>query len=81
MTNIDKNIPIGIINSAKDLGALIRKKRREQKLTQAQVASVSGVGIRFISELERGKPTCYFDKSLKVASVLGFVHCVAGDEA
>jgi HTH-type transcriptional regulator/antitoxin HipB len=58
------------INSAKDLGSLICKARHEQQLTQAQLASVAQVGERFIRELEKGKPTCSFDKALKVAQML-----------
>ncbi|MBP7710074.1 MAG: helix-turn-helix transcriptional regulator [Rickettsiales bacterium] len=58
------------INSAKDLGDLIYKARCEQKLTQAQLASVAQVGLRFVRDLEKGKPTCSFDKALKVGQML-----------
>ena len=31
----------------------------------------AGTGLRFIIDLERGKPTCHFGKALKVLSTLG----------
>lgn len=60
------------IRSAADLGALIRSHRESQKLSQQAFADLVGVGRRFISELENGKPTLEFDKVLKVASSMGF---------
>ena len=60
-----------MINNTKDFGALVRKKRKNMQLTQSDLAAVSGVGVRFISELENGKETVQFDKALKVAQVLG----------
>lgn len=39
----------------KELGMTIRKKRKELKLTQQELAGVSGVGLRFVVELESGK--------------------------
>ncbi len=58
------------INSAKDLGDLIYKARQEQQLTQNQLALAAQVGPRFVRELEKGKPTCSFDKALRVAQML-----------
>ena len=49
----------------------MRKKRKNMQLTQYDLAAVSGVGVRFISELENGKETVQFDKAVKVAQVLG----------
>jgi len=40
-------------------------------LTQAQLAGLSGTGLRFISELERGKPSISLHKLLPVLAVLG----------
>ena len=42
----------------KDLADIIRKKRKEQKLTQPQLAGLCNVGVRFIVDLESGKETC-----------------------
>lgn len=59
------------ISAAADLGALIRIVRKEQGLTQADLAGASGVVVRFVIDLEAGKPTCEFDKALKVTRMLG----------
>lgn len=59
------------ITSAEDFGTLIRRTRKKNKLTQAQLAAASGVGERFIRELEQGKPTCQLEKSLIIAQMLG----------
>lgn len=40
----------------------VRKKRKQYKLTQYDLAEQAGVGIRFIRELESGKPTLRLDK-------------------
>ena len=42
----------------KDLANIIKKKRKEQKLTQSQLAGLSNVGVRFIVDLEAAKETC-----------------------
>lgn len=59
------------INSASDLGVLIKKVRNAQKLTQPELAGACGVGLRFIVDLEKGKPTCQIGKALLVANMLG----------
>ena len=58
--------------SSKKLGRLIRKRRKEVGLNQAELALASGTGARFISDLENGKETCQLGKMLKVVSNLGF---------
>ena len=59
------------IDAAAGLGAAVRKRRRELGLTQEQIAGVAGVGVRFVSELERGKPTVQLGKLLQVTRRLG----------
>lgn len=59
------------ISNARDLGALIRSVRKEQGFTQAELAEGSGVGITFVSKLERGKGSSEFDKVTQVARMLG----------
>jgi HTH-type transcriptional regulator/antitoxin HipB len=60
-----------VINSAADLGKLIRQIRLKQNLKQIDLATASGTGERFIVDLERGKATCEFDKVVHVANMLG----------
>ncbi len=59
------------IYSVEDLGKLIKNERTRQGYTQAQLADYSGVGITFISNLERGKKTSEVDKVLQVLLTLG----------
>jgi transcriptional regulator with XRE-family HTH domain len=60
-----------VVRNAQDLGALIRAARKRAGLTLEQCAGVSGVGIRFLSELERGKESAKLGLALRVASSLG----------
>lgn len=59
------------IDSMKDFGTIIRINRQKLHLTQAQLAGVAGVGERLIIDIEKGKPTCEFEKVLRVASMVG----------
>lgn len=49
----------------------IRNKRKLHNLTQLELAERSGVGYRFIRELENGKPTVRMDKVNQVLSLFG----------
>ncbi len=50
----------------------IRELRKRAKLTQVQLAMRSGVGLRFLKELERGKPTVRSDKVKQVLDFFGY---------
>jgi HTH-type transcriptional regulator/antitoxin HipB len=59
------------IYDAKQLGELIRGRRRELGLTQTEVAEVANTNLRFVSELERGKPTARLENVMRVLATLG----------
>ncbi len=59
------------IESSTDLGAVIRSRRRQLGLNQGELADVARTTLRFISELERGKPTAQLDGVLRVLAALG----------
>ena len=59
------------IKSVKELGILVRDTRKKLKLSQVELAQLSNLGTRFISDLEIGKPTCEIEKVLKVVANLG----------
>ncbi len=59
------------IDRSSSLGSFIKNIRKAQKLTQDEVAGLSGTGLRFIVDLEKGKPTCQIEKVLGVIKVLG----------
>ena len=52
-------------------GALIRRRRKALKMRQDQLALATGVGRRFLIDLEAGKPSCQLGRSLLVAEALG----------
>ena len=39
------------------IGKIVREERKALGLRQAELAAASGVGVRFLVDLERGKPT------------------------
>lgn len=63
----------------KKLGQIVRNTRKKQGLTQEQLAAASGVGIRFIRELEQGKESCHIGKSLQILAMLGLDIQIDGD--
>lgn len=65
-----KQHPIGY-NKAMNLGKFVSIKRRAAGLTQVQLASKAGVGLRFIRELERGKESVRMDVVNKVLFLFG----------
>jgi y4mF family transcriptional regulator len=54
-----------------EIGAAVRSARKAQKLRQDQLAGVANVGLRFIVDLEAGKPTAQIGKVLTVLAALG----------
>jgi y4mF family transcriptional regulator len=66
-----ESLPYGKVKNPADLGRIVRTKRKQDQLTQADVVSLCGVGTRFISELENGKPTLELGKVLQLLSCLG----------
>lgn len=69
------------ISDTNSLGALIRAERKSQGLTQEQLAALSGVGIRFVRELEAGKESCRLGLTLTVMKTLGLRVNVASRSA
>lgn len=59
------------VTTMAELGVLIRKERLRQKLTQTDLAGISGVGITFISQLENGKETVEMGRVIRVLTMLG----------
>ncbi|HPX60379.1 MAG TPA: helix-turn-helix domain-containing protein [Deltaproteobacteria bacterium] len=59
------------VNTAEDIGRLIRQKRKSDGLTLEEAAAVCGVSYAFLSALENGKETVRLNKLLQVANCLG----------
>ena len=67
----EKKPPFGRIETAKDIGRAVRRKRQEQGVLQEKAAGLSGVGTKFLSQLENGKETAEIGKVLQVLRTLG----------
>lgn len=57
--------------SPKAIGDFIRERRQANQMTQQELGELAGVGTRFVSELERGKPTLRLDAVNRVLWVFG----------
>ena len=55
-----------------DLGGFVKRHRQEQGMTQQQLADKAGVGLNFVYQLEKNKPTVQLDLTQNVLLALGF---------
>lgn len=60
------------------IGDFVKKTRKSLNITQKDLALTSGTGLRFIIELEKGKPTCQLGKVLTVLETLGIAVQLTG---
>lgn len=58
--------------TSEEIGRFVRSRRRAQGLKQAELAALSNVGTRFLSDLENGKGTVEVGLTLRVLATLGF---------
>lgn len=54
-----------------NLSEYIKEQRKQYQLTQEQLAERSGVGLRFVREMEQGKATLRMDKVNQVLALFG----------
>lgn len=59
------------LDNTDTLGDTIRQERKRQKVTQAELAALAGVGVRFVRELENGKQSCQLGLTFAVLETLG----------
>ena len=60
-----------LLSFSEKLGLHVRETRKKLGVTQKSLALKSGTGLRFIIDLEKGKPTCQLEKVLTVLHTLG----------
>jgi y4mF family transcriptional regulator len=59
------------IHSTEELGAVLKDRRKKQKMTQSDLSALAGTGVRYIVDLENGKPTARIGPALKLIEWLG----------
>lgn len=57
--------------SIQEIANRIREERKSQGLSQKELASLAGVSLNFLSQLEMAKPTVRLDKVVQVLETLG----------
>lgn len=65
------NLSLKPIKDVKELGSIIRAFRKSQQLTLDKVSGITHIGMRFLSELERGKETAEIGKTINIINKLG----------
>ncbi|SEK10317.1 helix-turn-helix protein [Marinovum algicola] len=63
-------------DDARRFGLMVRARRKAQGLRQEDLASATGVGRRYIVDMENGKPTLRIGPALMIARFLGIVPMV-----
>ena len=53
------------------LSEYVKTMRKEHNLTQIELSEKSGVGLRFVRELEQGKQTLRLDKVNQILNLFG----------
>src|SRR5450432_562095 len=71
MGNDESTVDRRASEAASAFGSLIRGRRKALNMRQDQLALATGVGRRFLIELEAGKPSCHLGRSILVAEALG----------
>lgn len=56
-----------------NIAMFVKQKRKEAGLTQEEFAMRSGLGLRFVRELEQGKETVRMDKVNQALAMFGSV--------
>lgn len=71
MNNDQSAVDRRALETALAFGSMVRSRRKALNMRQDQLALATGVGRRFLIDLEAGKPSCQLGRSLLVAEALG----------
>lgn len=61
------------VTSMAEIAEIVKATRKQQRLTQADLATKAHTGVRFIVDLESGKATCQIGKVVQVMTTLGLI--------
>lgn len=56
-----------------EIGKFIKEERKKVGMTQEEFAIKSGLGLRFVRELEQGKKTVRLDKVNQALAMFGYL--------
>ena len=59
------------VTEMKQIGEIVRKIRKSQKVSQTVLSQASNVGLRFVRDVENGKESVNFGKLSQVLMALG----------
>ena len=59
------------VNSMSEVAAIVQRERKRQGATQIELSQMANVGVRFLRDVEDGKPSVHFDKLMRILAVLG----------
>lgn len=62
---------MGDWNRHNPIASFVRKQRKAQSMTQPELADLTGVGLRFVRDLEQGKPNLMTDKVNQILQFFG----------
>lgn len=77
---LDDSATLVPVHSARDWGRCLRGHRDASGLRLEDVSDVTLLGMRFLSELERGKPGASLEKAIQAANALGLEVLIAPRE-
>ncbi len=60
-------------NRSNPIAEYVRKQRKASKMTQTELSDLTGVGLRFVRDLEQGKPNLMTDKVNQVLLFFGSI--------
>ena len=59
------------VNSMSEIAVIVQQERKRQGATQIELSQMANVGVRFLRDVEDGKPSVHFDKLMRILEVLG----------
>ena len=59
------------MNNINNISSFVKESRKKVNLTQPELSKLSGVGLRFVKELEAGKETVQVNKVNQVLKLFG----------
>ena len=71
MTIVPIGCNINLVMNMNPIAEFIKENRKAAGLTQEEFALRSGLGLRFVRELEQGKPTVRMDKVNQALAMFG----------